>query len=84
MGFERKLKSKGEPFLLLRKLKDESGSAVLEFVALALPLFVPVIIFLSSFATASNDEFIVRTLARETVRAYILSNNEVYEVISRF
>jgi hypothetical protein len=58
----RKLKSEGKPFLLLRKLKDESGSAVLEFVALALPLFVPVIIFLSSFATASNDEFIVRTL----------------------
>jgi Flp pilus assembly protein TadG len=69
MGFGRKLKSEGEPFPLLRKLKDESGSAVLEFVALALPLFVPVIIFLSSFATASNDEFIVRTLARETVRA---------------
>ena len=60
-----------------RNLKDESGSAVLEFVALALPLFVPVIIFLSSFATASNDEFIVRTLARETVRAYILSNNDL-------
>lgn len=82
MGFERKLKSKGEPFLLLRKLKDESGSAVLEFVALALPLFVPVIIFLSSFATASNDEFIVRTLARETVRAYILSNNDLTATIN--
>jgi len=61
---------------LLRRIKDESGSAVLEFVALALPLFVPVIIFLSQFATSSNDEFIVRTLARETVRAYILSSND--------
>ncbi len=67
---------------LIRKLKDESGSAVLEFVALALPLFVPVIIFLSSFATASNDEFIVRTLARETVRAYILSNNDLSATIN--
>ena len=65
-----------------RNLKDESGSAVLEFVALALPLFVPVIIFLSSFATASNDEFIVRTLARETVRAYILSNNDLSATIN--
>jgi len=95
MGFGRKLKSEGKPFLLvrklksgskpfllLRKLKDESGSAVLEFVALALPLFVPVIIFLSSFATASNDEFIVRTLARETVRAYILSNNDLTATIN--
>lgn len=61
----------------LRRIKDESGSAVLEFVALALPLFVPVIIFLSQFATVSNDEFIVRTLARETVRAYILSSNDL-------
>ena len=61
----------------LRRIKDESGSAVLEFVALALPLFVPVIIFLSQFATSSNDEFIVRTLARETVRAYILSSNDL-------
>ena len=65
-----------------RNLKDESGSAVLEFVALALPLFVPVILFLSSFATASNDEFIVRTLARETVRAYILSNNDLSATIN--
>ena len=65
-----------------RNLKDESGSAVLEFVALALPLFVPAIIFLSSFATASNDEFIVRTLARETVRAYILSNNDLSATIN--
>ena len=82
IGLVRKLKSRSKPFLLPRKLKDESGSAVLEFVALALPLFVPVIIFLSSFATASNDEFIVRTLARETVRAYILSNNDLTATIN--
>jgi hypothetical protein len=61
----------------LHKLKNESGSAVVEFVALALPLFVPVIIFLSQFAVLSNDEFIVRTLARESVRAYILSANDL-------
>jgi len=62
---------------LLRKLRNESGSAVIEFVALALPLFVPVIIFLSQFAALSNDEFIVRTLARESARAYILSANDL-------
>jgi hypothetical protein len=70
----------GKPGLGVRtllRIKDESGSAVLEFVALALPLFVPVIIFLSQFSTSSNDEFIVRTLARETVRAYILSSNDL-------
>jgi hypothetical protein len=67
---------------LLRKLKNESGSAVVEFVALALPLFVPVIIFLSQFAALSNDEFIVRTLARESVRAYILSANDLSATIN--
>jgi hypothetical protein len=67
---------------LIHKLRDESGSAVVEFVALALPLFVPVIIFLSHFAALSNDEFIVRTLARESVRAYILSANDLSATIN--
>ena len=73
----QKLKRQSNPSYLPRKLKSESGSAVVEFVALALPLFVPVIIFLSQFAALSNDEFIVRTLARESVRAYILSANDL-------
>jgi hypothetical protein len=75
-------KSETYPAALLRKLKNESGSAVVEFVALALPLFVPVIIFLSHFAALSNDEFIVRTLARESVRAYILSANDLSATIN--
>lgn len=77
-----KLKNGSKPAHLLRKLKNESGSAVVEFVALALPLFVPVIIFLSQFAALSNDEFIVRTLARESVRAYILSANDLSATIN--
>ena len=67
---------------IFHKFRDESGSAVVEFVALALPLFVPVIIFLSQFATLSNDEFIVRSLARESVRAYILSANDLSATIN--
>jgi len=67
---------------LFRKLKNENGSAIVEFVALALPLFVPVIIFLSQFAALSNDEFIVRTLARESVRAYILSANDLSATVN--
>ena len=66
----------------IHKFRDQSGSAVVEFVALALPLFVPVIIFLSQFAGLSNDEFIVRTLARESVRAYILSANDLSATIN--
>jgi hypothetical protein len=76
-GKLRKEKTETLPAVLLRRLKNENGSAVVEFVALALPLFVPVIIFLSQFAGLSNDEFIVRSLARESVRAYILSANDL-------
>ena len=75
-------KNETYPAFLLRTVKNESGSAVVEFVALALPLFVPVIIFLSHFAALSNDEFIVRTLARESVRAYILSANDLSAIIN--
>jgi Flp pilus assembly protein TadG len=77
-----KSKKGSQPEHLLRKLRNESGSAIVEFVALALPLFVPVIIFLSQFAALSNDEFIVRTLARESARAYILSANDLSATIN--
>lgn len=81
-GWFRILRIRTRLAKLLRKLENESGSAVVEFVAIALPLFVPVIIFLSQFAGLSNDEFIVRTLARESVRAYILSANDLSATIN--
>jgi Flp pilus assembly protein TadG len=62
--------------ITLAKLKDESGSAIVEFVALAIPLFIPVFIYLNSFASVSGNESVVRTLAREGVRAYVASDND--------
>lgn len=57
---------------------DESGSATVEFVLLAIPLFLPILLFLNHFATLSNSELVARTLVRESLRAYITSpNNEV-------
>jgi hypothetical protein len=61
----------------ITQISDENGSAVVEFVVLALPLFIPVIIFLAHFASLSDDQFIVRTLARESIRSYILSANDL-------
>jgi Flp pilus assembly protein TadG len=61
---------------LIRKLRDESGSAIVEFVALAIPLFIPVFIYLNSFASLSGNESIIRVLAREGVRAYAASDND--------
>ena len=59
-----------------RLIKSESGSASVEFVALALPLFVPIIIFLHQFASVSGQEEIARTLAREGARAFVTSSNQ--------
>ena len=57
-------------------IKSESGSASVEFVALALPLFVPIIFFLHQFASVSGQEEIARTLAREGARAFVTSSNQ--------
>lgn len=56
--------------------KSEEGSASVEFVALALPLFIPLIIFLQQFAGASAEENFARTLAREGARAYVSSSSD--------
>ena len=58
------------------KLRDESGSAIVEFVALAIPLFIPIFIYLNSFASVSANEAIVRVMAREGVRAYAASDSD--------
>lgn len=62
----------------LRNLHLRSeGSASVEFVLLAIPLFLPILIFLNHFSTLSNSELIARTLVRESLRAYVTSpNNE--------
>jgi hypothetical protein len=61
----------------LRKIVlDEEGSAVLEFVALALPLFIPLFIFLNQYALQSDTESSLRTLSREMARAFVTSEND--------
>ena len=57
-------------------VNDEKGSAIVEFVVLAIPLFIPIFIYLASFASLSGNEAIVRTLAREALRAYVASEND--------
>jgi len=55
---------------------DQRGSAVLEFVALALPLFIPLFLFLNIYSTASDTEASMRTLGREMARAIVTSEND--------
>jgi Flp pilus assembly protein TadG len=57
-----------------RFLRNQDGSASVEFVALAIPLFIPLFIYLNQFANLSGEEEIARTLAREGARAYVTSS----------
>ncbi|MCX6430073.1 MAG: pilus assembly protein [Actinobacteria bacterium] len=54
----------------------ESGSAIVEFILLAVPLFLPIIYFVAQFGSLSAGEIKARSLAREIVRAYVSSENE--------
>ena len=56
---------------------DEEGSAVLEFVALALPLFIPLFIYLNQYAVTSDLQSSMRTLGREMARGFVTSENDL-------
>lgn len=53
----------------------ESGSASVEFVVLAIPLFLPIFIYLTQFADLSDSEMKARSLVRQVVRAYVASQS---------
>ena len=58
------------------RLNADSGSAIVEFVVLAIPLFIPVFIYLSHFASVSVNEEIARSMAREVLRVYVISEGD--------
>jgi len=60
----------------IRALLDERGSASAEFSILAIPLFIPLFIFIGHFANATDSQDSLRTLARESVRAFVSSSND--------
>ena len=57
-------------------LISESGSAIVEFVALAIPLFIPIFIYLNHFSSVSVNEEIARSMAREVLRVYVISEGD--------
>jgi hypothetical protein len=61
---------------ILSKLKCQRGGAIVEFVALALPLFIPIFIYLNHYGEISDSESSLRTLAREMSRAVVTSEND--------
>jgi Flp pilus assembly protein TadG len=61
---------------ILLQLRSEEGGAIVEFVALALPLFIPIFIYLNHYGQISDTESSLRTLAREMSRAVVISEND--------
>lgn len=59
-----------------RLFREESGSASVEFVALAIPLFIPLFIYINSFASMTDGHDSLRTLAREASRGFVTSSND--------
>jgi hypothetical protein len=57
-------------------LHPDGGSAVIEFVALTLPLFVPFAIYLAVMNNQTQIAFDAHNLARQVARAYITSPSE--------
>lgn len=57
-----------------RKCLEDTGSASVEFVLLAIPLFLPILLFLNQFSQLSNAELVGRNLVREALRAYVTTS----------
>jgi len=55
---------------------SEQGSASVEFVLLAIPLFLPLFLYLNHFSEASDTQERLRTLARESARVFVTSAND--------
>ena len=62
---------------LRQKFQSDSGSAIVEFVALAIPLFIPIFIYLNQFSSVSGNQEIARAMAREVLRVYVISENDL-------
>jgi len=61
---------------IARLVRREDGGAIVEFVALAIPLFIPIFIYPNSFSSVSANEVIARSMAREVLRVYVISEND--------
>jgi Flp pilus assembly protein TadG len=61
---------------LTRVWKSDNGSATIEFVSLALPLFIPLFLFLNQYSHQSDLEGALKTLSREISRAVVTSEND--------
>jgi Flp pilus assembly protein TadG len=50
---------------IARLVRREDGGAIVEFVALAIPLFIPIFIYLNSFSSVSANEVIAQGVCNQ-------------------
>lgn len=60
---------------LLEKKKSDEGSAVIEFVLMAIPLFIPALLFFLSMQRIAINELQMENLARQSLRAFVTANS---------
>jgi Flp pilus assembly protein TadG len=61
---------------IFREIKDERGSAVVEFVVLTIPLFIPFALYLGFLHGQTQASFDAHNLARQAARAFITSPSQ--------
>ena len=54
-------------------IRREEGRAIIEFVIYALPLFVPLVIYLTAINQSAQIQYEARNFARQLARAYVTS-----------
>jgi Flp pilus assembly protein TadG len=64
---------------LFSTLQKEDGSAIVEFVLLAIPLLIPLIMYLGVVHENSTINSDLHNLARQSARAFITSSDESFE-----
>lgn len=57
-------------------LLDVRGSATIEFVALVIPLFVPLGIYIANLAHTTLGHLDIQNLAGQMAKAYVVSQND--------
>ena len=73
--FSQKVKETIET-LKLAIISCNRGSASVEFSVLAIPLFIPLFIFMAQFSHSSDAQDSLRSLARESARAFVTSKDD--------
>ena len=61
---------------LISTVRDDRGSASVEFALLAIPLFIPLFLYMNNFARMSDSQDSLRTLAREAARGFVTSSSD--------